>query len=304
MLLRGTGPVFQCGREITQRELDQIRQTVDLLPSLSRKELAATICEHLQWQTASGSYKLDACMKLLEKLQAGGLVRLPDKRERYQWKRSRKPIVLTTRTARQADIVGNLTDVGSVRVKVVKGTESKGLWNEYVLRYHYLSYKKPFGYFLRYFVVSERGLLGCIMFAGAAKALAARDCWIGWTEKQRLTNIAWVINNTRFLVFPWVKIKNLASHVLAQAVRRVRADWLERWRYSPVLAETFVDPQHFHGSCYKAANWQYLGMTTGEGLVRKGKTYTTTPRMIFAKPLVKDFRSVLCSDQLQDRGQQ
>jgi len=92
MLLRGTGPVFQCGREITGRELDQIRETVDLLPSLSRRELAATICEHLQWQTASGSYKLDALMKLLEKLQAGGFVRLPGKRERYEGKRCRKPI--------------------------------------------------------------------------------------------------------------------------------------------------------------------------------------------------------------------
>lgn len=153
-------------------------------------------------------------------------------------------------------------------------------------------------------MVSERGFLGCIMFAGAAKALAARDCWIGWTEKQRLTNIAWVINNTRFLIFPWVKIKNLASHVLAQAVRRVRADWLQRWCYSPVLAETFVDPQHFHGSCYRAANWQLLGMTTGAGLVRKGKTYTTTPRMIFAKPLVKDFRSLLCSDPPAGRAGQ
>lgn len=75
------------------------------------------------------------------------------------------------------------------------------------------------------------------MFAGAAKALAVRDRWIGWTEKQRLRNLAWVINNTRFLIFPWVRLKNLASHVLGHAARHVKDDWLERWGYGPVFVE-------------------------------------------------------------------
>jgi len=172
-----------------------------------------------------------------------------------------------------------------VSVEVVKGKETTGLWNEYVSRYHYLGYKKPFGYVLRYFIVSEQGFLGCLMFAGASKALADRDRWIGWTQIQRLRNLAWVINNSRFLIFPWVQVKNLASHILGLVARRVKEDWQERWGYSPVLAETFVDPQYYEGICYKAANWQYLGMTTGEGLVRKGRTYTTTSKKIFVKPL-------------------
>ncbi len=121
--------------------------------------------------------------------------------------------------------------------------ETTGLWNEYVLRYHYLRYKKPFGYVLRYFIVSERSLLGCLMFAGAAKAQAARDRWIGWTQIQRIRNLAWVINNSCFLIFPWVQVKNFASHVLGMVARRVKEDWQERWGYSPVLAATFVDPQ-------------------------------------------------------------
>jgi hypothetical protein len=105
------------------------------------------------------------------------------------------------------------------------------------------------------------------------------------------------------LIFPWVRAKNLASHVLGQAARRIKDDWVQQWGYSPVLLETFVDPEHYHGSCYKAANWEELGMSTGEGLVRKGKSYTTTAKMIFVKPLVKDFRSLLCSEQLQGRVQ-
>jgi hypothetical protein len=92
-----------------------------------------------------------------------------------------------------------------------------------------------------------------------------------------------------------VRVKNLASHVLGQAVRRIAEDWQEKWSYRPVLLETFVDPKYFDGTCYRASNWQYLGMTTGEGLVRKGKSYTTSPKKIFVKPLMDDFRTILCS---------
>ena len=301
MLQREGGSIFQSGREIIDKEISEIKETVELFPNLSLSELTATICEHLEWFTPSGGYKLDACMKLLKKLEAKGFVRLPGRRKGYQEKRSPKPISLTHRTEPQPDIAGNLRDVGLVKIEVVNGKESIELWNEYVSRYHYLGYKKPFGYFLRYFVVSDRGLLGCILFSGASKAMTVRDRWIGWTEMQRLGNLAWVINNSRFLIFPWVQVKNLASHILGKVVRHIKDDWLQRWGYSPLLLETFVDPAHYYGTCYKAANWEYLGMTTGEGLVRKGKSYSTTPKMIFAKPLVKDFHSLLCSEQLKGR---
>jgi hypothetical protein len=143
--------------------------------------------------------------------------------------------------------------------------------------------------------------LGCLLFAGAAKALRVRDRWIGWAKDHRLSNLTWVINNSRFLIFPWVGVKNLASHILGQVARHISDDWQQRWGYSPVLMETFIDPGHFAGSCYKASNWQYLGMTTGKGFVRNGKGYRTSPKMIFVKPLAKDFRSLLCCQQLKGR---
>ncbi|MES0447067.1 MAG: DUF4338 domain-containing protein [Desulfobacterales bacterium] len=301
MLENGTSSVTQYGRKITRQQLDEIIETVGLFPNLSRQELAATISEHLGWVTVTGSNKLDACMKLLEKLECKGLIRLPAKQEQYRRNQSLKPIALTNRTARRADVTGNIADIGQVSVEIVPDKESTGLWNEYVSRYHYLGYKQPFGYFLRYFVESEQGLLGCLLFAGAAKALRVRDRWIGWAKDPRLRNLAWVINNSRFLIFPWVGVKNLASHILGQVARRISDDWQQRWGYRPVLMETFIDPGHFAGSCYKAANWQYLGMTTGAGLVRKGKGYRTSPKMIFVKPLAKDFRSLLCSQQLKGR---
>ena len=277
MFENGTSSITQCGRKISRQQLDEILETVGLFPNLSRQELAATISEHLGWVTVTGSNKLNACMKLLEKLECKGLIRLPAKQEQYRRNQSQKPITLTSRTDRRSDITGNLKGIGQVSVEVVTDKESTGLWNEYVSRYHYLGYKQPFGYFLRYFVESEQGLLGCILFAGAGKALRVRDRWIGWTKEHRLRNLTWVINNSRFLILPWVKVKNLGSHILGQALRRIRDDWQERWGYRPLVAESFVDPQRYEGCSYKAANWHYLGMTTGEGLPRKGKSATPPP---------------------------
>jgi len=152
-----------------------------------------------------------------------------------------------------------------------------------------LKYKRPFGCHLQYFIKSDQGILGSVLFAGAAKSMTGRDRWIGWTKNQRLSNLGWIINNTRFLILPWVKVRYLASHVLGQIARRIGHDWQDRWGYEPLLMETFVDPQRYAGSCYKASNWQYLGMTTGEGLARVEKSYTTTPKMIIVNPPDKEF---------------
>ena len=284
--------LMQCGRKISEQEIEQICETVELFPRLAMRELVATICEHLGWHTAAGGLKENACEKLLRKLEARGMLKLPAKQRRGGGARRR--ITFTEKTAVGRRISCSLRDLGPVRLEMVEGEEKK-LWNEYVQRYHPLGYKQPFGYRMRYFIVCELGKLGCMLFSGAAKELGARDRWIGWTDEQRLQRLAWVVNNTRHLVFPWVQVPNLSSHVLAQLARRIAGDWQKRWSYQPVLMETFVDP-HYAGSCYKAAGWECLGMTTGEGLVRQGRTYTTTPKRIFVKPLVDDFRRLLCSE--------
>jgi hypothetical protein len=282
----------QGGRRISEQEIEQIRETVELFPGLSLKELVSTICEHLSWYTAAGGLKENACEKLLRKLEAQGMFKLPQKLRRGG---GRRKITITGKISSKTKISCSLRDLGPVRLEVVKG-EQKSLWNEYVYSYHPLSYKQPFGYRMRYFIVSERGRLGCLMFSGAAMALGVRDRWIGWTDEQRLQRLAWVINLSRHLIFPWVQVRNLSSHVLAQIARRIASDWLWYWSYQPVLMETFVDPSHHEGSSYKAAGWRHLGMTTGGGLVRPGCTYTTSPKKIFVKPLCDDFRRVLCSE--------
>jgi len=143
-----------------------------------------------------------------------------------------------------------------------------------------------------------------VLVAGAARAIKARDEWIGWSKLRRQQNLPWVTNNTRFLIFPWVEIRHLASHVLGQLARRVREDWQQRWGYEPLLLETFVDPAEYAGTCYRAAGWIELGQTTGMGLRRKGQVYTSTPKLIYVKPLSKDFRERLCAGALKGKAAQ
>ena len=293
--------IVQSGRRITSRELEQIRSTVELFPGLAPWELAETLCEHLGWQTAAGGNKATACMKLLKSLEEQGLITMPAQRWSWGPRRSSDRPEKTDRTAPGGEVSGPLAALGPVRLELAGRGEEEGLWNEYVERYHYLGYRKPFGCPLRYLVRCERGVLGCVLLAGAAKAITVRDEWIGWTAEKRLRNLPWVVNNTRFLILPWVQVRHLASHVLGMVARQVAEDWYQRWGYRPVLMETFVDPRQFRGTCYRAAGWVELGRTTGEGLVRAGRTYTTTPKMVFVRALDRGFRAKLCSEGLEGR---
>jgi len=135
--------------------------------------------------------------------------------------------------------------------------------------------------------------LGCLLFASSAWALAERDRWIGWTERDRAQRLNWVVANTRFLLFPWVKVRNLASTVLSLVTRRIRSDWQERYGYAPVLLETFVEAERYRGTCYQAANWIRLGETAGRGRMDRHTRHLSTPKWIYVYPLVEDFRAFL-----------
>jgi len=288
----GAKGMVQCGRQFTGQEIEQICETVRMCGGLAVSELAETICEHLGWYTAGGAPKRDACRKLLGKLEAQGWVRLPEKRAIRKAKQS---VRITERSAARPAIRGSVQQVCGLRLERVGRAEVE-LFKEYLQRYHPLGYRKPFGYWMRYFIESDRGTLGCLLFGGAAKSLGLRDRWIGWTESQRLQRLAWVVGLSRHLIFPWVELRNLSSSVLGLVGRQIPRDWDSRWGYRPVLLETFVDPRKYLGSSYKAAGWTELGMTSGEGLVRPGESYLTTPKRIFVKPLCADFRTLLCSE--------
>jgi hypothetical protein len=148
------------------------------------------------------------------------------------------------------------------------------------------------GAHIRYLVFAsepQRAVVGCVQFSSASWHVAARDQWIGWDEATRVRNLSRVVNNSRFVLMPWVEVKNLASRVLSLAVRQVVPDWQERYGVEPLLAETFVDPARFAGTAYRAANWIELGMTSGRGgrdVLNKRKG--VAPKIMFVYPLVAD----------------
>jgi hypothetical protein len=188
-----------------------------------------------------------------------------------------------------------LSALAPVCLEVVRDAALVAQWDALVARWHPLGFQGAFGYRLRYFITAGERRLGCVLLAGAARAVAVRDRWIGWTAQARRENLARVVNNSRFLIFPHVRVPHLASHVLGQLARRARADWLDHWGFEPLLLETFVDPRHYAGTCYRAAGWQLLGATSGRGLARPGQSYRSTPRQVWLKPLSADCRDRLCA---------
>jgi hypothetical protein len=229
-----------------------------------------------------------------------GLLKLPARRE---GRGGEAEVVVGARTDPEREIVGTVRDVAPVELAPVREKEAMRLWNEYVERYHPLGYKRPFGAHQRYFLLGRgEQRLGCLLFAAAAWALRERDGWIGWTAHDRAQRLHRVVGNTRLLIFPWVRLKNLASKALALAAQRIPTDWEQRYGYAPVLLETFVELERYRGTCYQAANWIRLGVTQGRGRMDCQKQYLSRPRAIYVYPLVPDFRAVLCAREPSGAG--
>jgi hypothetical protein len=283
-----------CGREFSAKEVADLCATVTWLPGLARKELAATLCEHLGWVTVTGTAKIDACLGFLERLQAAGLLVLPARRPSPP-RRVTPPAAVVEPIVEESPVHCVLSALAPVRLEVVRDAALVTQWDARVARGHPLGFQGAFGYRLRYFITTGDRRLGGVLLAGAARAVAVRDRWIGWTVQARRENVPRVVNNSRFLILPHVRVPHLASHVLGQLARRARADWLEHWGYEPLLLETFVDPRHPAGTCYRAAGWQLLGATSGRGLARPGQSYHSTPRQVWVKPLCADSRDRLCT---------
>jgi hypothetical protein len=287
-------PLTLSGRYFSKKELLYVQQTVHSFPNLSLTELAQTLCEHLNWVTARGRTKLNSCLTALEKLEKVGLVTLPQKRQ--QKKRETKAIAWSAQTQPGAPIECTLDALGSVHVQVVTEEARGRLWNEYVDRYHYLSYRHPMGASLKYFVVSgrpEKQIFGCLLFSASVWHLADRDRWIGWDKIDREKRLNLVINNSRFLIFPWVKVPNLASHVLARVTGQIRDDWHKAHAYRPVLIETFVDTTRYSGTCYQAANWECIGQSSGKDWKGLSEDKKDSIKSIFVCPLQSNFRAIL-----------
>jgi hypothetical protein len=284
-----------CGRTFNAGELALMRQIALEFSALGVTEIARTICELLEWKRPSGGLKNHECRQLLERLQAEAFLKLPDLRR------------LGGRGARRADrswpclepapIECAASECEPLQLALVEGEAESSRWREQVERYHYLGWRVPFGANLRYWVRNRDRELACLLWTSPAWKMQARDAWIGWSDPQRRRNLQSIVNNGRFLILPWVRVKGLASKILALSARQIPRDWEIRYGRRPLLLETLVDAERFHGTCYRAANWTHVGQTAGRGRMdRDHKAHGQAVKDIYVYPLERDARQRLCGD--------
>jgi hypothetical protein len=263
---------------------------------LAVTEIARTVCELLEWKRANGQLKDQECRQLLEYLRDQGWLRLPAVRN--SGPRGPRQIRLGEASAPRARVEGSAGEFEPLELQLVERRQESQLWTELIERHHYLRYRVPVGANLRYLVRSPRSgeqVLACLLWSSPAWKMAARDQSIGWNAEQRAHNLQLIVNNSRFLVLPWVHIQGLASKILAQSARQLPIDWEQRYGYRPLLLETLVDAQRFRGTCYRAANWLHVGQTSGRGRMdREHKTHGQAVKDIYLYPLARNARQRLC----------
>jgi hypothetical protein len=290
-------PLTFCGRRFSISEVEMIQEVAAQCSALSLTEISRTLCELLDWKRPNGKLKNHECRLLLERLRDQGQVSLPAVQPCGG--RGPRRAHLTVGGEPQPEITGSAGQFEPLTLTVV-GAERKAdcrLWAEYVERYHYLGHRVPVGANLRYFVRSPRypeQVLACLLWSSAAWKMAARDRWIGWSAAQRARNLPFIVNNSRFLLLPWVRVQGLASKILGRSARQLPDDWERLYGYRPLLLETLVEEERFRGTCYRAANWIALGRTQGRGRMDRDHRSPLRPKLLFVYPLCRNVQQRLC----------
>lgn len=284
-------PTRLCSKPFGERELKIVRGEIDRSDPPLRAEIARRVCQALQWVDIVGKPKLMSARKALLRLHLDGYIELPLPRNGNGNKKH--PVDSEVDWPPEDRLEGSAGDLVELRLEAVENRSSSRLFNALVDRYHYLGYRPLPGAQLRYLIKNEETVIGAIAFGGAAWKVASRDRFIGWDGDTRERRLSGILNNTRFLILPWIKVKNLASRILSLSVKRLKTDMPLRYGYAPVLLETFVDTQRFKGTCYRAANWIKVGRTTGRGRGDRFHKAKTPVKDIYVYPLRNDFREVL-----------
>lgn len=285
--------VRYCGRSFSAQEIDWIRQLIDSEPALNRAALSRRVCEQLAWLTPDGRSKQMSCRVAMLRMQRDGLISLPPPQKGNGNGRRRPPLGPASEPCPPICLPAGC--LAPLRLQPVETPQDSALWNELVQRYHYLGYTPLPGAQMRYLVLGAERLLALLGFGAAAWALAPRDRFIGWSPQERIRNLHLITNNARFLVLPWVTSRNLASRILGAAARQLPRDWKDRYGYAPVLLETFVQRNLHPGTCYRAANWIFLGSTKGRGKLDTENRHALPVKSILVYPLCANFREVLRS---------
>ena len=280
------------GRVITSEDILFIEQLIAAHPRASRRRLSQKLCEAWQWKQANGALRDMVCRGLLLTLDRAGHIELPAvkfiphnplvRRERPE------PVLIDT-----APMDGPLPALRPVEIQQVRRTSDEPLFNSLMEQYHYLNYQQPVGEHLKFLVWAQGRPIACLAWSSAPRHLGSRDRYIGWSAEVRQRNIRFIAYNTRYLILPWVRVPHLASHILGKMAGQLSQDWERMYGHPVYFAETFIDPGRFRGTCYRAANWKFLGRTTGRG--KNDHTYKPNRpiKEVLGLPLTPRFRELL-----------
>ncbi len=279
-------------RVITDEDVAFIRKLIAEHPDSSRWGLSKKLCEAWNWVQANGALRDMLCRGLMLMLHREGLIELPPVR-----RVTRNPLVERSSpvlvSVDEAPLKARFTELGPLEVRQIRRTPEEALFNSLLQRHHYLGYTQPVGEHLKYLVYAQGRPVACVAWCSAPRHLGSRDRFIGWGQQARLRNIRLLAYNTRFLVLPWVRVPHLASHILGRMARMLSVDWQRLYGHPIYFIETFIDPQRFRGTCYRAANWTLLGMTTGRGKDAPTHQVNRSIKQVLGDALVKDFRERL-----------
>ena len=280
------------GRNTTQKDIELVRKIIDSSPSLNRSRISKELCSLWDWRAASGQLKNMAAYSFLLKLEKQGLITLPARKRPPVNAKRNTSIALVPHS--NLPILAKLKTLTPLKVRLVEDKYTLGLFKCFLSAYHYLGFSGTVGENLKYIVYDKDNRpLACLLFGSCAWKCAPREDFIGWDNATRGKNLSLVTNNVRFLILPWVKVEHLASHILAKVARRIRDDWIAKYGHPVYILETFIEATRFKGTCYKAANWIYVGKTKGRSRNDRYKTIKVPIKDIYLYPLVKRFREVL-----------
>jgi Domain of unknown function (DUF4338) len=280
------------GRLVTAEDILSIRELIAAHPRASRRRLSQKLCEVWQWKQANGALRDMVCRGLLLMLERAGQIELPAvkvvphnplvRRERPE------PVLIDT-----TPMAGPLQELRPVEIQPVRRTHEEPLFNSLMEQYHYLNYEQPVGEHLKFLVWAQGRPIACLAWSSAPRHLGSRDRYIGWSAEARRRNIRFIAYNTRYLLLPWVCVPHLASHILGKMTSQLSQHWERMYGHPVYFAETFIDPGRFRGTCYRAANWKFLGLTTGRG--KNDHTYKPNRpiKEVLGLPLTPRFRELL-----------
>lgn len=281
------------GKTVDEIQLDFIRQLMARHPGLSRRRLSTQLCLAWNWVQANGHPRDMVCRGLMLGLHRAGLIELPAKRQSPLNPLARRVPPPPLLDQSWEPIEGALGELGEVEIRQVRRTPQERLFASLMQAHHYLGYTQPVGEHLKYVYYARGTPIAAMAWSSAPRHLGARDRFIGWSAPQRRAHIHLLAYNTRFLILPWVRVPHLASHLLARTARVIAADWQKLYHHPVYLLETFIDPTRFRGTCYRAANWKMVGLTTGRGKNDQTKRVNRTLKELWVYPLSASFREQL-----------